>query len=67
MIIEREDNEIVFRLPGDLDIESLQRVFNYLRFKELVKDSKAKKSDSEKLADESKSEWWNKNKHRFIK
>jgi len=50
-----------------MDIESLQKVFDYLRFKELTKDSVATEVQANKLADESKKRWWKENKGRFIK
>ncbi|MEQ9297792.1 MAG: hypothetical protein RIF33_04470 [Cyclobacteriaceae bacterium] len=67
MIIERTDKEVIFRLPADMNLEALQRVFDYLRFKELTKDSVATEEDANSLADESKQVWWAKNKSRFIK
>ncbi len=67
MTVERKNNEIIFRLPGDLDIEELQRFYDYFRFKELTKDSIANEEQSNQLAAESKAQWWKQNKRRFIK
>ncbi len=67
MIIERTDKEVIFRLPADMNIEGLQRVFDYLRFRELTNDSKATSEEANSLADESKQAWWAENKSRFIK
>lgn len=67
MIIERTDKEIIFRLPASIDTNSLQQIFNYLKFKELVKESQATEEEAIQLADESKRKWWAENKSRFIK
>lgn len=67
MTIERTKNEIIFKLPPDTDILSLQKILSYLKYKEAIKDSIGTEKDAEKIAKESKSNWWLKNKDRFIK
>jgi hypothetical protein len=67
MNIERANNEIIFRLPADTDTLGLQRIINYLRYKESTKNSVATEDEANRLADESKKSWWNENKDRFIK
>lgn len=67
MIIERTDKEILIRIPASTDLPRLQRLIDYLRFSETASKSKATQSDIDQLASESKSEWWDANKSRFIK
>jgi len=67
MVIERTDNEIIFRLPADIDTAGLQRIVNYLKYKEAIRNSQATEEQADQLADESKSRWWKENKQRFIK
>lgn len=67
MLVERTSDEIIFRLPADIDINSLQKILNYLKYKTAIKDSKATEEDAQELANESKSTWWAENKNRFIK
>lgn len=67
MVIERTNTEIIFRLPPDIDTSGLQRILNYLKFKEAVKDSQALDDEANDLANESKKRWWEENRHRFIK
>ncbi len=67
MVIERTNNEILVRLPADIDTMGLQRIINYLKFKEATKNSTATEEQANKLADESKKNWWAENKHRFMK
>jgi len=67
MVIERTKNEVLFRLPATIDTESLQKIINYLKYKEAIKESKATEEEVNTLADESKKNWWKENKNRFIK
>ncbi len=65
MLIERTSNEVIIRLPSYVDTEGIQRLVDYLSYKEVT--SKAKQSEVDKLAKEVKKGWWVKNRSRFIK
>jgi hypothetical protein len=52
MILERKNDEILIRLSSNLDLTELQSLIDYLRYKELTANSKAKQKDVDKLADE---------------
>ena len=67
MVIERTKNEIIIRLPSSIDTEGLQGIINYLIYKEATEKSQAKQDEVDKLANEVKKGWWNKNRSRFIK
>lgn len=67
MLVERTSNEIIFRLPADTDILSLQRILKYLKYQVAIKESKATEANAEEIAEESKANWWKENKSRFIK
>ncbi len=67
MVIERTNNEIIFRLPAGMDVSGLQRIVNYLKYKETIMKSKGTEVQVNQLADESKKRWWKENKRRFIK
>lgn len=67
MTIERKDKEILIRLPDTFDVDDIQRMLDYLRFKELTKDSKAEQEEVDTMSSEVNSEWWNKNKDRFLR
>lgn len=67
MVIERTSTEIIFRLPADIDTTGLQRIVNYLKYKEAIRKSEGTESQANKLANESKKRWWAENKERFIK
>lgn len=67
MQIERTNNEIVIRVSSDTDLIGLQRILDYLKFRETASKSKASPEQIDKLSSESKSSWWEKNKSRFVK
>jgi len=67
MIIERTSKEVIIRLPSYVDTTGLQRLIDYLTYKEATALSKAKQSDVDILAKEIKADWWAKNRSRLIK
>lgn len=67
MLIERTNKEIIIKLPSSIDTIGLQRLLDYLTYKEATAKSKAKQQDVDKLAKEVKKGWWTKNRNRFIK
>ncbi len=67
MLIERTTKEVIIRLPSYVDTKGLQRLVDYLSYKEATAKSKAKQSEVDKLAKEVKKGWWTKSRSRFIK
>ncbi len=67
MLIERTNTEVIIRLPAYVDTNGLQRLVDYLTYKEATAKSKAKQSDVDALANEVKAGWWAKNRNRFVK
>lgn len=67
MLIERTNKEIIIKLPSSVDTIGLQRLVDYLTYKEATSKSKAKQQDVDNLAKEVKNGWWSKNRNRFIK
>jgi hypothetical protein len=67
MLIERTNKEVIIRLPSYVDTEGVQRLVDYLSYKEATSKSTAKQSDIDKLAKEVKKGWWAKNKSRLVK
>jgi len=66
MTIQRAENQIVITLPASVDLEGVQRLINFLLYKEATKDSQAKQEDVDKLAREANKQWWEENKHLFL-
>lgn len=60
MIIERKKNEVIFRLPGDIDVDDLQDMADLFAFKEISKKSKASQKDIDKLVKNIKKGRWKK-------
>ncbi|MEM6843692.1 MAG: hypothetical protein AAF632_15800 [Bacteroidota bacterium] len=58
MTVERTDNEIIFRVSSDIDVEDLQDIINLLEFKAIAKRSKATQADVNKLAKTVKKGRW---------
>lgn len=67
MLIERTANEVIIRLPASVDITGLQRVVDYLTYKEATADSKATQEQVDDLAKEVKKGWWKQNRKRLLK
>ena len=66
MTIERTDDEIIIRLPADTDPEALQRLLDYLVYREATAKSAATQAAVDELAREVNREWWTANRARFI-
>lgn len=67
MQIERTNKEILIRLSSRVDLIGLQRILDYLKFREIASKSKASQKQIDEITIESKKSWWNKNKDRLIK
>ena len=68
MVIENnKNNEIILKIPADFDVLGLQRIINYLKYKEIIKKSEATEEFIAKISEESKSNWWKENKEKYIK
>ncbi len=67
MIIERTNKEVIIRLPAYVDTNGLQRLVDYLTYKEATAKSKAKQADIDKLAREVKKGWWAQNRSRLVR
>jgi hypothetical protein len=67
MQIERTNNEILIRLSAETDLVGLQRILDYIKFREIASKSKASQEEIDELASESKASWWNENKNKFMK
>ncbi|WP_310991786.1 hypothetical protein [Aequorivita marina] len=67
MQIERKNNEILIRVASGTDLVGLQRILDYVKFREITSKSKVSQQQIDQLASDSKSDWWKKNKSRFVK
>ena len=67
MVIERTANEVIIRLPANINWEDLELMIRFIKYRENVSKSKAKQEDIDKLAREVNKQWWEENKDRFLK
>jgi len=67
MIIERTKDEIIIRLPADINIDDLQDMTDWFQYKELTRNSKAKQEDVDALVNQVKKGRWNKRKESLTK
>lgn len=63
MIIERNKNEVVFRVSGNFSLEYLQDLIDLFEFKEISRKSKATQKEVDALVKEVKKGRWNKTKN----
>ena len=68
MLVERiAKNQISFSFSPEMDTLGIQRLIDYAKYLEATSRSQVSQSDVDNLADEINTNWWNKNKHRFLK
>ena len=67
MIVERKNNEVIIRLPGNVDIDDLQDMINYARYKEITTKFDVVQDDVDQLAADINKDWWTRNRGNFIK
>ncbi len=67
MVLERTANEVIIRLPANIDWEELELMIRYIKYRENVSQSKATQDQIDQLARDVNKQWWEENKHRFLK
>lgn len=64
MLIERNNNEVIIRLPSNVDVEDLQKILNFARYKEITAKFKVSTSQVNELISDIKSNWNKKQKQK---
>lgn len=65
--VESDDREIRVTIPrGELEIAQVEAILRPFRFTSLVAGSQMSKAEAMEIAEQSKSDWWEKNEKRFI-
>lgn len=57
----------MIRVSADTDLTGLQRVLDYINFREIASKSKITQDQIDELSGEVKKSWWSKNKDKFMK
>lgn len=65
MIIERDKNEIIIRIPASLGTREIQDVLDFIRYRELTSKFKSKESQVNNLSSSVNKRWWKKNAKKF--
>lgn len=65
MIIERTDEEVIFRLPSNTKLEELQEIADLFYFKEIAKKSKESQTEVDELVKKIKKGRWTKTKRKL--
>ena len=66
MLVERTDKQITIKISADVDSFGIQRLIDYVKYLEATSQSKVKQLEVDKLSDELNSDWWEKNRNRFV-
>ena len=66
MTIQRKGDELIIKLPKNIDLNGLQRLIDYIEYNQLTNNSKAKQEDADKLSSDVNENWWAKNKYRLL-
>lgn len=66
MIVERENNEVIVRLPGSFDTTYLEDIVDFIRFKEITSKSKVSQDEIDSLVKEIKKGRWENNRKRLL-
>ena len=65
MRIERTQGEFIIRFPVASQVEQMQDLIDYLRYRELTSGYSINQQEIDILAREINKGWWSKNKDRF--
>ena len=67
MVVERQNNEIVIRLPGSMNIDAIQKMVDYFNVMEITSQNQGTEEEAAELARQVNKNWWSQNRHRLIK
>ncbi len=67
MLIERTNKEVIIRLPASVNTDGLQRLIDYLSYKEATANSKATQQQVDKLSRQVNKGGWKTNRSRLAK
>jgi len=62
MIVERKKDELVIRIPGNIDPDGLQNFIDYLKVKTITAKSSATGKEIVLISRDINKTWWEKNK-----
>ncbi len=66
MTIERTQSEIIIKVPANVNVEGVQRLLDFLTYREATAKSKATQEDVDKLVAEVKKGRWARHREKYI-
>jgi len=66
MTIQRKGDELIIKLPKNINLEGLQRLIDFIEYNQLTVNSIANQEAVDKLSSETNKSWWEKNKSRLL-
>lgn len=66
MTLVKEQNELVLRIPENLELPLLESFLEYIRIKEILSKSNGTEEEAMLIAAEMEKDWWKNNRNRFI-
>ncbi len=68
MVIERDNENVIIKIDASLiGMDEVQKTIDYLRILESNAQNKGTQEEADELAREINKDWWDENKHRFLK
>lgn len=67
MIIERTKEEVIIRLKPTVDLEELQELANFFRYKEITSTYKTSQKVVDNLASDINKNWYKNNRDKLLK
>jgi hypothetical protein len=67
MVVESINNETVIRVPSSIKFDFIQDFIDYLSVKSIISKSQANDEEIDILAEQAQSDWWEKNKSKFLR
>jgi hypothetical protein len=65
MNVVKEKNEIIVRIPENIDMPLLQGILDYISAKLILSKSKGNQKQANEIADDIEKNWWKKNKKKY--
>ena len=66
MTIQRKGDELIIKLPKNINLEGLQRLIDFIEYNQLTVNSIANQEAVDNLSSETNKSWWEKNKSRLL-
>lgn len=67
MIIERTKKEVIIRLSSKINVDELQELANFFRYKEITSTYSTKQEDVNSVASDINQSWYKANRDKFMK